>query len=252
MTLPDRWKKLRALTSARVALGRAGGSLPTGEVLSFAAAHAAARDAVHEPVDWNAIEAELRRMGRECVRLHSAAKDRATYLQRPDLGRVLDEASTKKLSELRRGVSADLAVVVSDGLSAPAAQRQIVPLLTQLLPKLEAAPVTVSPIVLVNHARVAIQDEVGSAIGAKAALILLGERPGLASPDSLGAYLVFHPKSGRTDAERNCVSNIRPGGLSFTAAAETLHYLISQSLQLRLSGVLLKDDRGSKLSAPQK
>lgn len=250
--LPDGWKKLRVLTSARVALGRAGGSLPTAEVLSFAAAHAAARDAVHEAVDWDALERELRAAGFDCVRLASAAIDRATYLQRPDLGRKLDDESAEKLSASPKSTGVDLAVIFSDGLSAPAAQRQSVALLTELVPMLRGSGITMAPVYLVRHARVAIEDEIGFAVGAKAALILLGERPGLGSPDSLGAYLVFEPKLGRTDADRNCVSNIRPGGLSFPRAAETIHYLIAESLRLRLSGIRLKDDRTPQLPAPSR
>jgi ethanolamine ammonia-lyase small subunit len=245
----DPWDGLRRHTAARVALGRAGGSLPTREVLDFAAAHAAARDAVHEALDWDRLEADVRSLPSDVVRLESAAApDRATYLQRPDLGRKLSDASARTLPEFARPATpADLALVVSDGLSAPAAQRQAVPLLRELLPMLRTSGITVSPAFLVRFGRVAIEDEIGAAIGAKAALILLGERPGLGSPDSLGAYLVFDPKPGRTDAERNCVSNIRPGGLAFPAAAATLHYLISESLRRRISGVPLKDERGKIL-----
>jgi ethanolamine ammonia-lyase small subunit len=244
------WDGLRRHTAARIALGRAGGSLPTREVLSFAAAHAAARDAVHEALDWDRLEAELRTLPRDVVRLESAAAaaDRATYLQRPDLGRTLSEASRQTLSAVELQSALDVAVIVSDGLSAPAAQRQAVPLLRELLPMLRSSGFGLSPVFLVRFGRVAIEDEIGGAIGAKAAVMLLGERPGLGSPDSLGAYLVFGPKPGRTDAERNCVSNIRPGGLSFPAAAATLHYLITEAIRRRISGVSLKDERGAVLS----
>ena len=245
----DVWQGLRRHTAARIALGRAGGSLPTGEVLAFAAAHAAARDAVHEAVDWDRLEADVRALPCDVVRIESAAPDRATYLQRPDLGRTLSDTSRQTLLTSKPTTAPDLAIIVSDGLSAPAAQRQAAPLLRELLPMLRASGLTLSPVFLVRLGRVAIEDEIGQAIGVKAAVILLGERPGLGSPDSLGAYLVFGPKPGRTDAERNCVSNIRAGGLAFPAAAATLHYLITQSIQRRLSGVALKDERGDSLSA---
>jgi ethanolamine ammonia-lyase small subunit len=243
----DPWDGLRRHTAARIALGRAGGSLPTREVLAFAAAHAAARDAVHEAVDWDKLEAEVRQLPSDVVRLESAARDRATYLQRPDLGRKLSDASRAFLANLKPASSPEVAIIVSDGLSAPAAQRQAMPLLRELLPMLRPSGVRVSPVFLVRFGRVAIEDEIGAVVSAKAAIILLGERPGLGSPDSLGAYLVFDPKPGRTDAERNCVSNIRPGGLTFPAAAATLHYLITQSIRLRISGVGLKDERGGAL-----
>jgi ethanolamine ammonia-lyase small subunit len=251
--LNDPWNGLRQHTVARVALGRAGGSLPTSEVLAFAAAHAAARDAVHEALDWDRLEADIRALPSNVVRLDSAAPDRATYLQRPDLGRRLSDTSAQRLAGFKRPAPApppDLALIVADGLSAPAAQRQATPLLRELLPLLRTSGVTVSPIFLVRFGRVAIEDEIGAAIGVKAAIILLGERPGLGSQDSLGAYLVFEPKPGRTDAERNCVSNIRSGGLPFPAAAATLHYLVSEAIRRRISGVLLKDERGRILPSP--
>jgi ethanolamine ammonia-lyase small subunit len=242
---PDPWTHLRRHTSARIALGRAGGSLPTAEVLAFAAAHAAARDAVHAAFDVDRLEADLRRQSLNAVRLDSAAPDRQTYLQRPDLGRHLSEASAKALAaRVDRGNSPDVALIVSDGLSAPAAQAHAVPLLAQLVPMLRASGLKLSDVFLVRFGRVAIEDELGHAVGARAALILLGERPGLGSPDSLGAYLVFDPRSGRTDAERNCVSNIRPAGLPLATAAATLHYLVTESIRRRLSGVRLKDERG--------
>ena len=242
----DPWSGARRFTPARVALGRAGGSLPTAEVLDVAAAHAAARDAVHAEVDWDRLAGDLNAIGFETLRLASAAADRRTYLQRPDLGRELDERSRAALTQSQRSgaaAPADVALVVSDGLSAPAAQQQAPRLLAELAPMLRASGITTSPVYLVRHGRVAVQDEVGQAVGATAALILLGERPGLGTPDSLGAYLVFGPRPGHSDAERNCVSNIRPGGLPFAAAAGTLHYLITESLRRRISGVALKDER---------
>jgi len=241
----DSWVYLRDHTAARIALGRAGGSLPTREVLSFAAAHAAARDAVHAVLDFDQLQRDLEVLGVNCVRLDSAAAgDRTLYLQRPDLGRQLDERSRAALAAWEKD-DLDLALVISDGLSAPAAQRHAPALLAELLPLLGASGITLSPPFLVRHGRVAVQDEDGQACGARAALILLGERPGLGTPDSLGAYLVFSPKLGRTDADRNCVSNIHPRGLPFPAAAATLHYLVTESLRRRLSGVTLKDERGA-------
>ena len=248
---PDPWTHLRRHTSARIALGRAGGSLPTAEVLAFAAAHAAARDAVHAAFDVDRLEADLRQHSLNAVRLDSAAHDRQTYLQRPDLGRTLSDASRSALARRAgRTTPPDVALIVSDGLCAPAAQAHAAPLLAQLVPMLRSSRLTLSDVFLVRLGRVAVEDEVGHAVGARAALILLGERPGLGSPDSLGAYLVFDPRPGRTDAERNCVSNIRPAGLPLAAAAHTLYYLILESLRRRLSGVQLKDERGALLNGP--
>ena len=238
----DGWSALRRYTAARVALGRAGGSLPTQEVIRFAIAHAAARDAVHTPLDLEALRRDIESVSMPCVMLATMAADRSTYLQRPDLGRRLDEPSRQTLAGLS-DPGADVVLIVGDGLSAPAAQRQATPVLTELLPMLRRDGLRIAPVCIVRHARVAVEDEVGAALGAKVAVILLGERPGLGSADSLGAYLVFDPRPGRTDAQRNCVSNIRPGGLSADAAAQTLAYLVREALRRQLSGVLLKDDR---------
>jgi ethanolamine ammonia-lyase small subunit len=240
-----RWNLLRQMTPARVALGRAGGSLPTEEVLSFATAHAQARDAVWAEMDVEALAGELEELGIPVVKLASAARDRREYLLCPDAGRRLDDRSRSALAALSDDVrDRDLCIVVADGLSALAAQRQAVPLLRELLPRLNGSGVSLAPLCLVKLGRVAVQDEVGHALGAKAALILLGERPGLGSPDSLGAYLVFDPAPGaRSDADRNCVSNIRPEGLACAPAAATLHYLIAESLRRKLGGIGLKDER---------
>jgi ethanolamine ammonia-lyase small subunit len=242
----DPFAALRRLTPARVAIGRAGGSLPTAEVLGFAAAHALARDAVAAELDVTTLTADLASLGLPIVPLTTAAVDRRSYLLRPDLGRSLDEAGRAALAALPNAARGrDLALLVADGLSAAAAQRHAAPLLAELLPRLTSAGITCSPVCVVRNARVAVQDEVGHALSANAALILLGERPGLGSHDSLGAYLVFAPSpdGARTDADRNCVSNIRPAGLQFGPAAATLHYLITESLRRKLSGVALKDER---------
>ena len=247
---PDPWHRLRRVTPARIALGRAGGSLPTRELLDFNLAHALARDAVRQPFDPRQLERELAPLGSPVLHLATAASDRQTYLLRPDLGRRLvdDDDARNRLASSRDPGGCDVSITLSDGLSALAAYRQIPPLLSELFPRLRTSHLRLAPLTIVPFARVAVQDEVGHALGAKLSLILLGERPGLGSPDSLGAYLVYHPKPGNTDAHRNCVSNVRPQGLAPPAAADLLHYLITQSLHRQLSGVDLKDDRPPALT----
>lgn len=237
----DPWRKLRALTSARIGLGRTGGSLTTQAQLDFQLAHARARDAVRQALDATRLSRELAEIGLPSLALHSACPDRETYLLRPDLGRRLADESRARI--VASQPPDDVAIVVADGLSSTAAHAQAVPLLQALLPSMRQDGIRHSEIVIVEHARVAVADEVGELLGARAALILLGERPGLSSHDSLGAYLVYEPKPGRTDAERNCVSNIRPRGLSHQAAAATIHYLLVECLRRKLSGVALRDER---------
>ena len=240
----DVWLKLRATTSARIALGRAGGSLPTQEWLDFKAAHAEARDAVHNEFAAEQLAAEIRKLGAEVLVLDSAAPDRLTFLQRPDLGRQLDERSRYLLQELpNQGPAPALAIVISDGLSALAVERHVPPLLAAVLPWLTSEGWRIGPVVIARYGRVALQDEVGNLLGAQLALTLIGERPGLGSPDSLGAYLVYAPRAGNTDAQRNCVSNIRPAGLSIYEAANTIYYLLTESRRKKLSGTQLKDQR---------
>jgi ethanolamine ammonia-lyase small subunit len=239
---PDTWSPLRGATPARIALGRAGGSLPLGSWLEFKAAHASARDAVHCPYDADQLAAELELLAPGVVVVDSAAQDRQTFLLRPDLGRRLDDRSRCLLQE-SFSTSHDLAIIVTDGLSALAVHRQTQPLVELLLPKLRGDGWRLAPIVIARFGRVALEDEIGQVLGAHLALMLIGERPGLGSPDSLGAYLVYGPRVGNTDADRNCVSNIRPEGLSHHKAAETLHYLLTQSRRRHLSGVQLKDQR---------
>jgi ethanolamine ammonia-lyase small subunit len=240
----DAWQSLRRHTAARIALGRAGGSLPTGAVLDFAMAHAAARDAVHAELDVMKLSRDVNDLLLP-LHLQSAARDRAAYLHRPDLGRRLDPDSRRLLEGVHGAF--DVSLVVGDGLSAIAVQHHVPPLLKLLVPKLKQAGFRLAPLAVARHARVAIQDEIGELLNAVASVILIGERPGLSSPDSLGAYLVFGPKSGNTDARRNCVSNIRPGGLRIEAAAETIFYLLSESIRRKLSGIKLKDERGTTL-----
>jgi ethanolamine ammonia-lyase small subunit len=237
----DPWRALRQLTPARIALGRVGSSLPTHELLDFQWAHARARDAVHQPFDAGSLCSAVRALGWAALMLSTAVTDRRTYLERPDLGRRLDDASRARLTEAAAD-QADLAIIVSDGLSALAAQRQAIPLLSAWGELLRASQLRLAPICIVPFARVAVQDEVGGLLRARSAVILLGERPGLGSPDSLGAYLVHGPRPGRTDAERNCISNIRPEGLPPAVAAERLHRLTMSALRTGISGVGLRED----------
>jgi ethanolamine ammonia-lyase small subunit len=240
--IPDPWSQLRQHTSARIALGRAGGSLPTAELLAFAADHADARDAVYSELDVGALTNSLLPMGLPVLPLRSRAEDRETYLKRPDLGRRLDAESAAAVpASVTAGV--DVALIVGDGLSAVAAQRHAATVLTHLIPLLQNRRFSLSPLCIVTQARVGAQDEIGSLLHARAAVILIGERPGLGSADSLGAYLIHDPAIGKTDAQRNCVSNIRPGQLDPPAAAHALAWLIEQSLLRQISGVDLKDDR---------
>jgi ethanolamine ammonia-lyase small subunit len=235
----DPWKLLQARTSARVALGRAGGSLPTGQLLSFAADHADARDAVYSQLDLPALQASL---DDPTILLHSQATDRQTYLRRPDLGRRLDAESVAKVQSTS-GDEVDVALMIADGLSATAAQHHAAAVVKPLLVLLRAKRFRVASLCVVQQARVAIEDEIGSLLRAKLAVILIGERPGLGTADSLGAYLIHDPKIGKTDADRNCVSNIHPRHLPPQRAAETVFWLIEQSIVRKISGVGLKDDR---------
>jgi len=240
MNAPSRWTDLRRFTQARVALGRVGNGLPTGAHLAFQAAHAAARDAVHAALDVGALADALREIGIDSVMVRSEAMDRPTYLRRPDLGRRLLDADRAALTP-RPSV---FAFVVCDGLSATAVVRQAVPVLAGAVPALRALGITVAPVVLAMQGRVALGDDIGEALGAEAVAVLIGERPGLSAADSLGIYLTWQPRRGRTDAERNCISNVRPEGLAPALAAEKLLWLIREMRRLRLSGVGLKDEQG--------
>lgn len=241
MTEPDPWAALRALTPGRIALGHAGGSLPTAAHLDFQLAHARARDAVHRALDPGALAAALRDAGLEPLPIHSAARDRLEYLRRPDLGRRLDPASRERLARAAARPGPDLLLVVADGLSAAAAQRHAVPVLRELVPRLVRDRWTLAPVLVAEQARVALGDEAGALLGARLVAVLIGERPGLGSPDSLGAYLTYGPRVGRRDSERNCVSNIRPAGLGYAAAAGRLHFLLTEARRRGLTGVALKD-----------
>jgi len=239
----DPWRDFSTLTAARIALGRAGGSVPTRELLDFGLAHARARDAVWTPFDRDGLVAELELAGLKSIALDSAATSREEYLRRPDLGRRLSDESRDKLTaRTAAGTACDLCLIVSDGLSARAtchAVSIVVPLHSRLV----GDGWSIAPIIVVRFGRVALLDEIGQRLGATVSLMLLGERPGLGSPDSLGAYFVYGPRTERSDADRNCVSNIRPDGLPPAAAVETLHCLLTASRNRKLSGVELKDER---------
>jgi len=229
-------KSLRDYTPARVDLGRAGHSLPTSELLAFQLAHAQARDAVHLPLDATSLAIELSQKNIPSITVASAARDRTTYLHRPDLGRQLNPDSRDRLAKLKSNY--DAVFVIADGLSALAVHRHATPLLEATLPNLDWH---IAPIIIVQQGRVAAGDEAGEILGAKLAVVLIGERPGLSSPDSLGIYLTWNPRPGRTDAERNCISNVRAEGLSYNLAAHKLLFLMNESRRLKLSGVQLKE-----------
>ncbi|QAY94897.1 ethanolamine ammonia-lyase [Methylovirgula ligni] len=247
----DFWKNLSRTTQARIALGRAGASLPTQEVLNFSLAHARARDAVHTPFDRDKVAGEIQALGFETIFVESGAPDRASYLRRPDWGRVLSPASRALLAS-RKDASCDLAIVVADGLSATAVHSQIAPLLAAFKPYIARAGWRVAPVVIASQARVALGDEIGVLFGARAVILLVGERPGLSSPDSLGIYLTYDPKPGRNDGERNCISNVRDEGLSHDLAAFKLAWLVDQALKRQLTGVALKDESDELLAADGK
>lgn len=230
------WTALRGLTPARIALGRAGTSLPTAPHLDFQLAHARARKAVHLGLDTAPIVQGLAALGLSPLPLHSAAETRATYLQRPDLGRRLDDASRAALVPQ----PCDVAFVIGDGLSATAIAAHALPFLTVLLPALQGWQI--GPAAVATQARVAIGDEIGAGLGAKMVVVLIGERPGLSSPDSMGLYLTHAPRPGLTDEARNCISNVRPEGLSYAEATHKLLFLMTESRRRGLSGVALKDE----------
>lgn len=238
--------RLRTLTPARVALGLTGVSLVTRDLLDFQRCHAQARDAVHAQLE-SALSANLAKIlaasgfpGVDALRLHSAAADRATYLQRPDLGRTLDEPSRSLLQAARRSGPSDLSCIVADGLSALAVERHVPSLLRELLPQLKGWNLT--PISVVEQGRVAIGDEIAFALDAQISVILIGERPGLSSPDSLGAYITWNPRPGRTDAERVCISNIRAEGLSYAQAAAHLIVTLIDARRQKFTGVALREE----------
>lgn len=243
--LEDPWAALRRFTAARIALGRTGASLPTTALLEFQLAHAQARDAVHTSLDVALLEKYLHAVGLTTLPVDSAANNRHEYLQRPDLGRTLSPAAHADLANwtATQSINApDIAFVVADGLSALAVHHNAAAFIAQMLPSLRDDDWLLAPVVIVRQGRVAIGDEIGELLQARAVVMLIGERPGLSSPDSMGIYLTWSPHTGATDAARNCISNVRAGGLSHTEAAHKLRYLLNEARRRQLSGVALKDE----------
>ena len=238
-------KDLRDLTPARVALGRAGASMPTKALLEFTLDHARARDAVHAAFDVPALIAGLGSLGVPAVKVSSQACNRKDYLRRPDLGRTLDPASRDLLAN-HTGSPCRLAIVIGDGLSPSAVNAHAIELVGNLIPRLAADGIEIGVAVIASGARVALGDEIGAILGARMMVMLLGERPGLSAPDSLGAYLTFAPRPGLTDAERNCVSNIHGSGLGYDEAAFRIAWLVREGLARQITGVALKDESGGQ------
>lgn len=239
---PRSLRELQQLTPARVALGRSGASLPTQALLDFTLAHARARDAVHATFDADGLEAELHALNLTTVELSSRAQGRAQYLARPDLGRQLADAGRDRLAGAH--APCDVAIMIGDGLSPVAVSTHAVAVVRQLLPRLAAAGLSVGPVAIASGARVALGDEIGALLGARILVLLIGERPGLSAPHSLGAYLTFAPRPGLTDADRNCVSNIHAAGITADEAAFKIAWLVDAALARQLSGVALKDESG--------
>ena len=222
--------------------------MPTEALLDFTLDHARARDAVHAAFDVAGLIASLGALGLDPVQVSSRAPDRRDYLRRPDLGRMLDADSQRRLAE-RAGAGDDLVLVIADGLSPTAVNLHAAEVCEKLLPQLQEADVVLTDVVVASGARVALGDEIGEILNARMVAMLIGERPGLSAPDSLGAYLTYDPKIGRTDAERNCVSNIHGSGLSSAEAAFKIAWLIYKALTRRVSGVALKDESGDAMVA---
>lgn len=249
MTNTDHWQALRHYTTARIAQGRSGTSLPTAAQLQFQLDHARARDAVHASLNSKEIRRELSALGSDApdalIELNSLAKNRSEYLQQPQLGRQLSDQQWQALRDEAQSSGwseCDIVLILGDGLSALASQ-QHGPALYQLLHEAcVARGLRCSPLIVAHQARVALADDIGEAVKARLSILLIGERPGLSAADSLGLYLCYQPKRGRSDAERNCISNIHGAGLSYQQAAATAFYLLDNALQRQLSGVHLKDD----------
>jgi ethanolamine ammonia-lyase small subunit len=232
--------KSRPASTARISLGQTGPSIPTQEQLRFQLDHALARDAVHAQLDAKLLLQGLRERHLEPILLHSAAPDRRTYLRRPDLGRELDASSVEVLQQISTRPS-DVLFILADGLSALAVERHALPLLDAIVPLLSLGILTVGPVMIATEARVALGDQIGELLKASLTVLMIGERPGLSAPDSLGVYLTWNPRPGRTDAERNCVSNIRAEGLGYADAGARIAFYIDEAKRLQTTGIALKD-----------
>ncbi len=238
--ISNSWDSLKQFTPARIALGRAGISLTTRASLDFQLAHALARDAVNIPIDFKELELSLSLMGLESLILNTQAENQQHYLQRPDLGRVLSDATLDCLQQTTPNYT-DAVIVVADGLSSKAIEHHALPFLTLLLPQLQAYHL--APVCLVKHGRVAIGDAIAEHYAARLCIVLIGERPGLSSPDSMGLYFTYQARAKlSTDADRNCISNIHSNGLSYKQALKKLMFLINEAEKLKLTGVNLKDE----------
>lgn len=235
---------LKPMTPARVGLGQVGASLPTKALLDFTLDHARARDAVHSPLDIAVVTADVQSLGLPVVPVSSQARGRGDYLKRPDLGRVLDQESRETLGA-RNAKACDVVIVIGDGLSPAAVNVHAAAMVQALIPQLGAAELSVGEVVLARGARVALSDDIGALMGARMVVLLIGERPGLSTPHSLGAYVTFAPRPGLTDAARNCVSNIHAAGLSYDEAAFKIAWLVREGLARGATGVALKDESGA-------
>lgn len=236
---PDEWASLKVFTNARIALGRTGVAIPLKEMLALRLAHAQARESVYSLLESGRLTSELQQMQLSVMNVRSKARSREYFLQRPDYGRMLDDFSKDVL--VAEDSDCDIAIILADGLSATAINKYAVPLLQSLLPMLKSSHIKTSPIVIAEQARVALSDEIGYLLNAKLSLILIGERPGLTTCDSMGAYITFQPKPGTTDEARNCISNIHASGLHYSIAAEKIFSLIQSSLRKQVSGITLKE-----------
>lgn len=240
LNLHDPWERLKQYTDARIALGRTGCSILTDEYLKFSLAHARARDTINMPFERHAVREKLEDMGLEVVYAESAATSRDVFIRRPDLGRRLSEVSRERLKKMKYP-GADVLIVIGDGLSSKAVHKQAIPLIKNLLPYMKELGLTVGPIVLAKQSRVALGDDIAEVMHCGLVAMLIGERPGLSSPDSLGVYMTYKPFAGRLESERNCISNIRPEGLSHERAAFKLAWLIEMAYERDVSGTKLKD-----------
>ena len=240
----DQWEQLKQFTDARIALGRAGCSIPTQAMLEFQLAHAQARDAVYQMLDTDALQERIRPLRLDTVVVQSKALDKQDYLKRPDLGRVLNQASSQALIDVKRSGanSYDVCIVIGDGLSALAIEENAVAFITALKSQIDAEQWSIAPLVIATGSRVALGDEVAEIFNANMLVMLIGERPGLSSPDSMGIYYTWNAQSGYLDSKRNCISNVRPAGLSIAIATQRLMNLMRQSQKLGYSGVNLKDE----------